>query len=50
MIALLRSRDFWRDFARLQVGLFLFGLGIALMLEARIGLDPWSALHDVLAS
>lgn len=50
MIALLRSRDFWRDIARLQVGLFLFGLGIALMLEARIGLDPWSALHDVISS
>jgi uncharacterized membrane protein YczE len=50
VIALLRSRDFWRDIVRLQIGLFLFGLGIALMLEARIGLDPWSALHDVLSA
>jgi len=50
VIALLRSRDFWRDIARLQVGLFLFGLGVSLMLEARIGLDPWSAFHDVLSA
>ncbi|MEM7414865.1 MAG: membrane protein [Gemmatimonadota bacterium] len=44
---LLRSRLFWLDLARLQVGFFLFGLAIALMLEAQIGLDPWSAFHDV---
>ena len=40
---------FWRHMARLQVGLFLFGLAVSLMLEANIGLDPWSALHDVLS-
>ena len=40
---------FWRYMARLQVGLFLFGLAVSLMLEAHIGLDPWSALHDVLS-
>jgi len=34
---------------RLQVGLFLFGLAVTLMLEAHIGLDPWSALHDVVS-
>ena len=50
MIALLRSREFWLDIVRLQVGLFLFGLAVALMLEARIGLDPWSAFHDVLST
>jgi uncharacterized membrane protein YczE len=49
MIGLLRSRLFWLDLARLQFGLFLFGLAIALMLEARIGLDPWSAFHDVVS-
>lgn len=49
MIELLRSRLFWLDMARLQVGLFLFGLAIALMLEARIGLDPWSAFHEVVS-
>jgi len=47
--ALLRSRDFWFDMVRLQVGLFLFGLAVALMLEAQIGLDPWSSFHDVIA-
>jgi uncharacterized protein len=35
--------------ARLQLGLFLFGLAVALMLEARIGLDPWSAFHEALS-
>ena len=49
MTPLLRSRLFWLDIARLQVGLFLFGLAIALMLEARIGLDPWSAFHEVVS-
>jgi uncharacterized membrane protein YczE len=50
MRALLTSRDFWIAMVRLHVGLFLFGLGVALMLEARIGLDPWSAFHDVVSS
>lgn len=36
--------------ARLQLGLFLFGLAVSLMLEAHIGLDPWSSLHDVLSA
>lgn len=35
--------------ARLQVGLFLFGLAVTLMLEAHIGLDPWSALHEAVS-
>lgn len=46
---LLRSREFWWDMARLQVGLFLFGLAVALMLEAQIGLDPWSAFHEIVS-
>ncbi len=49
MRTLLNSRDFWLDMVRLQIGLFLFGLAVALMLEARIGLDPWSAFHDVIS-
>jgi uncharacterized membrane protein YczE len=49
VIAILRSRLFWWDMARLQLGFFLFGLAIALMLEARIGLDPWSAFHEVVS-
>jgi hypothetical protein len=46
---LLRSGRFWLDMGRLQLGLFLFGLAVALMLEARIGLDPWSAFHEILS-
>ena len=46
---LLLSRAFCIDMARLQLGLFLFGLAIGLMLEASIGLDPWSAFHDVVS-
>ncbi|TPV96834.1 MAG: hypothetical protein B7733_02825 [Myxococcales bacterium FL481] len=33
-------------FAQLQLGLFGMALGIALMLGARLGLDPWSAFHE----
>lgn len=49
LMDLLRSLDFWRDMGRLQIGLFLFGLAVALMLEARIGLDPWSAFHEIVS-
>jgi len=44
-------RDLWswtflKHLIRLQLGLFLFGCAVTLMLEAQIGLDPWSAFHD----
>jgi uncharacterized membrane protein YczE len=42
----LRTLQFWRRFAQLQVGLLMFGLGISLMLRASIGLDPWSTFHE----
>ena len=45
----LRSWTFWLHMARLQLGLFLFGLAVSLMLGAHIGLDPWSALHESLS-
>lgn len=35
----------WR-ILRLQLGLFLFACSIATMLEAKIGLDPWSSFHE----
>ncbi|MDA0330303.1 MAG: hypothetical protein O2958_15020 [Gemmatimonadetes bacterium] len=41
---------FWRHMARLQLGLLMFGLAIALMLEAHIGLDPWSAFHEAVSA
>lgn len=40
-----RSLDFWRRFFLLNVGLMCYGLAIALMLHAGIGLDPWSVFH-----
>ncbi len=33
-------------FLRLQLGLFVFAVSVTLMLEARVGLDPWSAVHE----
>ena len=33
-------------FGRLILGLVLFGLGIACMARANLGLGPWAALHD----
>ena len=41
---------FWRHMLRLQTGLFFFGFSIALMLEARIGLDPWSSFQEGLSN
>lgn len=43
------SVAFLRHFFRLQLGLFLFACAVATMLEAKIGLDPWSALHEGLS-
>jgi uncharacterized membrane protein YczE len=45
----LGTASWWRQFAQLQLGLLLFGVGIALLLEAHIGLDPWSCLHEGLS-
>ena len=45
----LRTWTFWLHMTRLQLGLFLFGLSVALMLEADIGLDPWAALHEAIS-
>jgi uncharacterized membrane protein YczE len=36
-------------FAKLLVGLFLFGLGIWLGLQAHLGVGPWDVLHGGLA-
>lgn len=33
-------------FLRLQLGLLVFALSVTLMLEARVGLDPWSAVQE----
>lgn len=49
MARMLRDPSFWLHMARLQLGLFLFGAAITLMLEAHIGLDPWSSFHEALS-
>jgi uncharacterized protein len=39
-------RSLIRQFLRLQVGLCVFAFALSLMLEAHVGLDPWSSFHD----
>lgn len=39
-------RAFALRFLRLHVGLFLFAASVTTMLEAKIGLDPWTSLHQ----
>ena len=38
--------DLWARLARLLFGLTLFGLGLALMVIANLGLSPWDVLHQ----
>lgn len=40
---------FARRLAKLLVGLFLFGVGIALMVRANLGLAPWDVLAEGMA-
>lgn len=44
------NERFWRRLVQLQLGLLTFGVGISLMLEAEIGLDPWSSFHQGVAT
>jgi uncharacterized membrane protein YczE len=38
-----------RRLIQLQAGLVLYGVSMALMIEARLGLDPWDVLHQGLS-
>src|SRR5580704_17902918 len=38
-----------RRLASLYAGIVLFGVSVALMIAARLGLDPWDVLHQGLA-
>ncbi len=38
-----------RRFVNLVLGLVLFGLGVGLMLQSRLGVPPWDVLHQGLA-
>lgn len=40
---------FLRRFIQLQLGLFLYGLSLALMVRADLGLNPWSVFHQGLS-
>lgn len=37
-------RSFWLRFTKLNVGLFIYGLGIAMLVHADIGIPPWDVL------
>ena len=43
------SRSVLRRLPKLLVGLLIFGLGIALMANAGLGLGPWEAFHQGIA-
>jgi uncharacterized membrane protein YczE len=43
------DRAMGRRLTRLYAGLVLFGLSVALMVAARLGLDPWDVFHQGLA-
>ena len=45
----LRAGHLTRRWLQLVTGLLLAASSIALMVEARLGLDPWNALHEGLA-
>ena len=47
--ALAPRRPAARRLASLYAGIVLFGLSVALMIAARLGLDPWDVLHQGLA-
>ena len=40
---------FWLRFLQLQAGLLLYGVSIALMLRANLGLEPWGVFHEGVA-
>jgi uncharacterized membrane protein YczE len=45
LIGDLRTLSWWGRFAQLQLGLLTFGVGVSLLIESHIGLDPWSCFH-----
>lgn len=47
--ATLRRPAFWARFAQYLVGVAGLGLGLAIMLEAGIGVGPWAVFHEGIA-
>jgi uncharacterized membrane protein YczE len=50
MLKPIRWNTFIRDFTVIQIGFALFGLSIALIIEANLGTGPWSVFEVALAS
>src|SRR5690606_37890173 len=48
-LAQLRTGKLTRRFAQLMLGLFFYGVSMALMIRGGLGLSPWDALHLGLA-
>ncbi len=44
-----RWNTFFRDFVRIEIGFFLFGLAITLMIRGNIGTGTWAVLEVALA-
>ena len=44
-----RAPSFWGRVLQFNVGLAAMGLGLALLLQAGIGLGPWAAFHEGIA-
>ena len=49
LLTIPRADEVWRRLPRLVLGLVLCGLGIALMVQADLGLGPWDVLHQGLS-
>lgn len=45
----MKSKQWWLRLVQLNLGLWTFGLGAALMVRAHLGLDPWNVFHQGLS-
>jgi uncharacterized membrane protein YczE len=45
-LAQLRAGKLGRRVPQLAIGLFLYGWSLAMLIRARLGLDPWDVLHQ----
>jgi uncharacterized membrane protein YczE len=41
---------FWRRFISVIIGLPMYGLAVAIMIQAGIGLEPWGVFHQALSN
>ncbi|MEY2467891.1 MAG: hypothetical protein QOF21_589 [Actinomycetota bacterium] len=42
----MRSREFWSRVPQLVLGLVGVGLGVAMMVDAEVGISPWDVFHQ----